>query len=180
MDTVTTSPEEMDTVSPADRKISEDIILEAIEALKSRKARPDKNRICHHIERKHGFNRDDIFHELARAVASGAVLKVKYKDFYSYRNPAKSVSGSNGKGKPVKKASSLSKTNLASNKGQRPFNASRRLEQAIKCLNKMDRMGQVNRADRGPGMRTEEASENQISTQTDEKMRRESSSALAG
>lgn len=64
-------------------------IIEAIDALRNRKARPDETRICHWIERRYGLKKDEIIKSIADAVADGSVLRVKYKDSISYRNPAK-------------------------------------------------------------------------------------------
>ena len=64
-------------------------ILETIDQLRKRKARPDAERICHMVERKHGRSCDYIEQELERLVAEGIVVKVEYKGNTSYRNAAK-------------------------------------------------------------------------------------------
>ncbi|KAI1301385.1 Sterile alpha motif domain-containing protein 13 [Halotydeus destructor] len=68
-----------------------DIILEAIDALRARKARPDKPRIVGQIQRKYTYDKDEIILVLDHAVMDGTVLKVRYKDGYSYRNPERST-----------------------------------------------------------------------------------------
>ena len=64
-------------------------IIEAIDALRNRKARPDESRICHWVERRYGMKKDEIAKAIQDSVADGSVLRVKYKDSISYRNPAK-------------------------------------------------------------------------------------------
>ncbi|RWS23789.1 histone acetyltransferase KAT6A-like protein [Leptotrombidium deliense] len=68
-------------------KLDYALLIEAIEALKARKARPDKTRICHHLERKRALLREDVLDALSAAVNDGVILKVRYKDYYSYRIP---------------------------------------------------------------------------------------------
>lgn len=64
-------------------------ILETIDQLRSRKARPDLARICHMVERRHGLSADEVQNTLATMVAENLVIKVNYKGNISYRNPAK-------------------------------------------------------------------------------------------
>lgn len=64
-------------------------ILETIDQLRSRKARPDLARICHMVERRHGLGADDVQTNLAIMVDENLVIKVNYKGNISYRNPAK-------------------------------------------------------------------------------------------
>lgn len=64
-------------------------ILETIDQLRSRKARPDLARICHMVERRHGLGADDVRTNLAIMVDENLVIKVNYKGNISYRNPAK-------------------------------------------------------------------------------------------
>ncbi|XP_002730583.1 histone acetyltransferase KAT6B-like [Saccoglossus kowalevskii] len=66
-----------------------DWILETIDSLRSRKARPDIERICHMVERKHGVAAAETEAELERLVDSEIVIKVDYKGSTSYRNAAK-------------------------------------------------------------------------------------------
>ncbi|CAG2101319.1 unnamed protein product [Medioppia subpectinata] len=75
----------MSTASPDTTRM----IITAIDCLKGRKARPDESKICHFVERKFGVKRDAVIAAMKEAVSRGAVLKVKYKDFVSYRNPLK-------------------------------------------------------------------------------------------
>ncbi|RWS15666.1 hypothetical protein B4U79_09179 [Dinothrombium tinctorium] len=70
-------------------KPSLDMILEAIDALRNRKARPDETRICNWIQRKYGLSGEQIAADIKHCVSNGLVLKVKYKDSISYRNPTK-------------------------------------------------------------------------------------------
>ncbi|KAI1289336.1 Histone acetyltransferase KAT6A [Halotydeus destructor] len=65
------------------------VIIEAIDALRTRKARPDETRICHWIERRYGLKKEDIIKSIEDSVSDGSVLRVKYKEDISYRNPAK-------------------------------------------------------------------------------------------
>src|SRR5262245_25652168 len=64
------------------------MIIAAIDSLKGRKARPDEVRICNFVERKFGLRKTEVIKAISDAVADGTVLKVKYKDSVSYRNPA--------------------------------------------------------------------------------------------
>ena len=64
-------------------------ILEAIDQLRQRKARPDVERISHMIQRKHGRTYEQTQGDLDRLVATGVVIKVEYKGSTSYRNAAK-------------------------------------------------------------------------------------------
>ncbi|XP_077981377.1 histone acetyltransferase KAT6B-like [Glandiceps talaboti] len=66
-----------------------DWILETIDSLRKRKARPDIERICHMVERKHGVAAAETEAELERLVDSEIVIKVDYKGSTSYRNAAK-------------------------------------------------------------------------------------------
>lgn len=66
-----------------------DLILETIDQLRRRKARPDLERIRHMLERKHGLTSKDTEAELEKLVDSGCVIKVDYKGSISYRNAAK-------------------------------------------------------------------------------------------
>ncbi|XP_076353536.1 histone acetyltransferase KAT6A-like [Tachypleus tridentatus] len=66
-----------------------DLILNAIDQLHERKARPDSERICHILERKNGVNSQTIKTELQKLVDARIVVKVEYKGNVSYRNAAK-------------------------------------------------------------------------------------------
>lgn len=66
-------------------------ILEAINSLRGRRVRPDKVRIAEVVSKnpKLTVTREEILKELSEAVEEDAVIKVKYKDGYSYRNPSR-------------------------------------------------------------------------------------------
>ncbi|XP_035227084.1 histone acetyltransferase KAT6B-like isoform X1 [Stegodyphus dumicola] len=67
------------------------LILDAIDQLRKRKARPDFDRISHMLERRHGLKGAAVNEELSRLVSEGIVIKVDYKGNTSYRNAAKWV-----------------------------------------------------------------------------------------
>ncbi|CAL8271359.1 atherin isoform X1 [Gadus morhua] len=64
-------------------------ILETIDSLRSRKARPDLERICRMVRRRHGSDPDRTRTELEKLIQQQTVLKVSYKGSISYRNAAK-------------------------------------------------------------------------------------------
>ncbi|XP_077057435.1 sterile alpha motif domain-containing protein 1 [Siphateles boraxobius] len=64
-------------------------ILETIDSLRSRKARPDLERICRMVRRRHGSDPDNTRAELEKLIQEQTVLKVSYKGSISYRNAAK-------------------------------------------------------------------------------------------
>ncbi|XP_061737403.1 sterile alpha motif domain-containing protein 1 [Nerophis ophidion] len=64
-------------------------ILETIDSLRSRKARPDLERICRMVRRRHGSDPDRTRAELEKLIQDQTVLKVSYKGSISYRNAAK-------------------------------------------------------------------------------------------
>ncbi|XP_023677667.2 sterile alpha motif domain-containing protein 1-like [Paramormyrops kingsleyae] len=66
-----------------------DWILETIDSLRSRKARPDLERICRMVRRRHGSEPDRTRSELEKLIQEQTVLKVSYKGSISYRNAAK-------------------------------------------------------------------------------------------
>ncbi|XP_030636323.1 atherin [Chanos chanos] len=66
-----------------------DWILETIDSLRSRKARPDLDRICRMVRRRHGSDPDRTRAELEKLIQEQTVLKVSYKGSISYRNAAK-------------------------------------------------------------------------------------------
>ncbi|KAL1005568.1 hypothetical protein UPYG_G00060770 [Umbra pygmaea] len=66
-----------------------DWILETIDSLRSRKARPDLDRICRMVRRRHGPDPDRTREELEKLIEDQTVLKVSYKGSISYRNAAK-------------------------------------------------------------------------------------------
>ncbi|XP_062389240.1 sterile alpha motif domain containing 1a [Sardina pilchardus] len=66
-----------------------DWILETIDSLRSRKARPDLERICRMVRRRHGSEPDRTCKELEKLIQEQTVLKVNYKGSISYRNAAK-------------------------------------------------------------------------------------------
>ena len=67
----------------------EEWILETIDQLRKRKARPDLERICHMLERKHGRSFHESIADIERLVEKERVVKVDYKGSTSYRNAAK-------------------------------------------------------------------------------------------
>lgn len=66
-----------------------DWILETIDSLRSRKARPDLERICRMVRRRHGSDPERTRSELEKLIQQQTVLKVSYKGSISYRNAAK-------------------------------------------------------------------------------------------
>ena len=66
-----------------------DYILEAIDQLRRRKARPDRERICSYVSRKFGVDNRSLIADLERLVDEQIVIKVEYKGNISYRNAAK-------------------------------------------------------------------------------------------
>lgn len=64
-------------------------ILDTIDSLRSRKARPDLERICRMVRRRHGSEPDRTCVELEKLIQEQTVLKVNYKGSISYRNAAK-------------------------------------------------------------------------------------------
>ena len=64
-------------------------ILETIDQLRKRKARPDLERICHMVKRKHGLCNTETEANLDKLVDSEIVIKVNYKGNTSYRNGSK-------------------------------------------------------------------------------------------
>lgn len=67
-------------------------ILETIDQLRKRKARPDINRICNFMLRKFSVNAIEAKADLQKCVENSIVLKVEYKGNTSYRNAAKKTS----------------------------------------------------------------------------------------
>nr|CAD7398527.1 unnamed protein product [Timema cristinae] len=68
---------------------NQDRILEAIDQLRRRKARPDAERICNFVLRRFSVNTQDTKADLKRLVDADIVVKVEYKGNTSYRNAAK-------------------------------------------------------------------------------------------
>ncbi|CAL1538070.1 unnamed protein product [Lymnaea stagnalis] len=64
-------------------------ILETIDHLRRRKARPDLERICHVVKRRFGPSAAETEAKLEKLVDSETVIKVDYKGSTSYRNAAK-------------------------------------------------------------------------------------------
>ncbi|RZC34820.1 histone acetyltransferase KAT6A [Asbolus verrucosus] len=69
-----------------------DRILEAIDQLRRRKARPDIQRICNYLFRRFSINFSEAKSDLQWCVENDIVLKVEYKGSISYRNAAKKYS----------------------------------------------------------------------------------------
>lgn len=65
------------------------LILETIDQLRKRKARPDLERISHMLERRHGVSPAEVEADLEKLVDGEIVIKVDYKGSTSYRNAAK-------------------------------------------------------------------------------------------
>ena len=70
---------------------SQEWILDAIDHIRKRKARPDLERICHMVERKHGLSFEEIESDIGKLVNTGIVIKLDYKGSTSYRNAAKCI-----------------------------------------------------------------------------------------
>ncbi|XP_062866846.1 sterile alpha motif domain-containing protein 1 [Trichomycterus rosablanca] len=66
-----------------------DWILETIDSLRSRKARPDLERICRMVRRRHGSDPERTRAELEKLIQERTVLRVNYKGSVSYRNAAR-------------------------------------------------------------------------------------------
>ncbi|KAK9880062.1 hypothetical protein WA026_008576 [Henosepilachna vigintioctopunctata] len=71
---------------------NKDRILEAIDQLRNRKARPDAQRICNFLFRKYSINSAEAKSDLQWCVDNDIVLRVEYKGNISYRNAAKKFS----------------------------------------------------------------------------------------
>nr|ADY39542.1 putative atherin [Hottentotta judaicus] len=65
------------------------LILNTIDQLRKRKARPDLDRICHMLQRNYGLNSSIVQTELDKLIGEDRVIKVDYKGNTSYRNAAK-------------------------------------------------------------------------------------------
>ena len=61
-------------------------VLECINLLRSRKSRPDLERICRMMQKCHGIEEKDTEEDLATLVSAGVVTKRSYKGAISYRN----------------------------------------------------------------------------------------------
>lgn len=64
-------------------------ILAAIDHLRSRKSRPDINRICKFMLKCYKVAPKDTKADLKRCLKEKSIFKVDYKDNVSYRNAAK-------------------------------------------------------------------------------------------
>ncbi|XP_033097067.1 histone acetyltransferase KAT6B-like [Anneissia japonica] len=67
----------------------QDAILETIDSLRRRKARPGIERIYHMLQRKNGVTLEEVESALEHLVEAEIVVKVEYKGSTSYRNAAK-------------------------------------------------------------------------------------------
>ncbi|XP_043671400.1 uncharacterized protein LOC122630683 isoform X1 [Vespula pensylvanica] len=67
----------------------EEQILEAIDQLRRRKARPDADRICNYLLRKFSVDVRDTIADLHRLIEAEKVIQVDYKGNTSYRNASK-------------------------------------------------------------------------------------------
>lgn len=79
-------------------------ILEAIDQLRKRKARPDIQRICNYLFRRFSVNSVEARNDLDWCVANNYVLKVEYKGNISYRNAAKKIAQMKQRGDPSRRA----------------------------------------------------------------------------
>lgn len=79
-------------------------ILEAIDQLRRRKARPDIQRICNYLFRRYSISSVEAKHDLDWCVANNFVLKVEYKGNISYRNAAKKFAQMRQRGDQSKRA----------------------------------------------------------------------------
>ena len=61
-------------------------ILECINLLRSRKSRPDLERICRTMQKCHGIDERDTEEDLSMLIANGIVTKRSFKGAISYRN----------------------------------------------------------------------------------------------
>ncbi|XP_025110833.1 chromodomain-helicase-DNA-binding protein Mi-2 homolog [Pomacea canaliculata] len=64
-------------------------ILQAIEHLRGRKARPDLHRICNMLKKRHSFNFADTTRCIENLMDMGIIIKVEYKGSISYRDAAR-------------------------------------------------------------------------------------------
>lgn len=71
------------------RIVLEQQILEAIDQLRKRKARPDADRICNFLLRKYSVDARDTIADLHRLIEAEKVIQVDYKGHTSYRNASK-------------------------------------------------------------------------------------------
>ncbi|XP_018374923.1 PREDICTED: uncharacterized protein LOC108768814 [Trachymyrmex cornetzi] len=76
-------------VQAAPRITHEDHILEAIDQLRRRKARPDADRICNYLLRNYAVDARDTIADLHRLIEVEKVIQVDYKGNTSYRNAKK-------------------------------------------------------------------------------------------
>lgn len=79
-------------------------ILEAIDQLRRRKARPDIQRICNYLFRRFSVSSVEAKNDLEWCVANNFVLKVEYKGNISYRNAAKKFAQMRQRGDQSKRA----------------------------------------------------------------------------
>lgn len=70
-------------------------VLEAIDQLRRRKARPDLQRICNYLFRKYSIKLADARNALQWCCDTHAVRRVEYKGNISYRNATKKAASSN-------------------------------------------------------------------------------------
>ncbi|XP_056645491.1 uncharacterized protein LOC130450848 [Diorhabda sublineata] len=101
---------------------SRDRILEAIDQLRRRKARPDIQRICNYLFRRFSVNSVEARNDLDWCVANNYVLKVEYKGSISYRNAAKKNAQQRHRSVDQKKPSVQSNIHDIAYKTNRQFN----------------------------------------------------------
>lgn len=78
-----------DAGAGGDAVMHEERILEAIDQLRRRKARPDADRICNYLLRKYSVDARDTIADLHRLIEAEKVIQVDYKGNTSYRNASK-------------------------------------------------------------------------------------------
>lgn len=92
-------------------------VLEAIDQLRRRKARPDLQRICNYLFRKYSIKLADARNALQWCCDTHAVRRVEYKGNISYRNATKKASSNSATKAGVAgvKQSSANSNNIAHN-----------------------------------------------------------------
>lgn len=95
---------------------SRERILEAIDQLRRRKARPDIQRICNYLFRRFSISSVEAKNDLDWCVANNFVLKVEYKGNISYRNAAKKFAQMRQRGDHSKRAQQQNASQLKRDK----------------------------------------------------------------
>ena len=100
-------------------------VLETVDCLRQRKARPDLGRISRMVERFHGLTVNETKESLERLTTIGVVMKVYFKGNISYRHVKRANKGPETKSSPNNPV----------------YNTSVRIEQAIKSIVKQTGKG---------------------------------------